>query len=140
MSFCKVKDFYFQSTLDRTGAKPPVDSVTAGDECFESTWFYFSHFSRKMMVASSTGPAGWCREGSLWCRPVLKGLMESYPALLVSSGQHSGWSQIGNLRLGIAVRLHITAICFMGSSKGNILFFSPAWQHMNQSKGRQAYL
>lgn len=139
MSFCNVKDFYFQSTLDRIGAKPPVDSVTSGDKCFESTCFHFSHFSRKMVVASSTGLSGWCRKGSPWCGPVLQGLMESHPALLVSDGQHSSWSQAGNLRLGIAVRLHTTAICFMGSSRrehfglGRIFMLAA-----HESKQRQA--
>lgn len=116
MSFCNAKDVYFQSSLDRIGANYWI-GVTAGDKCFESTCFNFSHFSRKIMVASSTRPAGGGRVGSLWCRPVLQGLMESHPALLVSAGQHSGWSQIGNVRLGIAVRLLTTAVCFMASNK-----------------------
>ena len=132
--------FLFSVHIGQNWGKAPCVEVLQLETSLLSTCFHFSHFSRKIMVTSSTGPAGWCRQGSPWCRPVLQGLMESQPALPVSAGQHCSWSQIGNLRVGIAVRLHTTAICFMGSSKGSILSFSPAWQHINQSKSRQTYL
>lgn len=65
------------------------------------------------------------------CRPVLQGLMESCPALLVSAGE---WEKCNTPARtthpetcgeGVTIRLHISAICFMLSSKDSILVFFP---------------
>lgn len=114
--------FIFSLHWIELGQSPLWIGITAGDKCLESTCFHFSHFSRKIMVASSTGPAGWCRDGSPWCKHVLQGLMESQPALLVSAGQHCSWSQIGNLRVGIADSTPQQSVSW-AAVKGEFCFF-----------------
>lgn len=48
MGFCHVKDSYFQSTLDRIGAKPPVDRCYGCRQVLSLLIFIFLIFQEKI--------------------------------------------------------------------------------------------
>lgn len=90
---------------------------------------------------------GWLTQREVpSCRPVLQGLMESCPALLVSAGE---WEKCNTPASpthpetcgeGVTIRLHIRAMFHAQQQGQHFGFFPPAWQDMNQSKGRRENL